>query len=84
MAVLMAEDKSRYNDFHMKWTIAGHNLSAYHSNSLTVHCFIYLQYHLELKWMVANHNKNQLSFKLKVLRCFRNLRNVSKSPRSLP
>ena len=84
MAILMAKDKLRYNDFHMKWTLASHNLSGYHSNSLTVHCFIYLQYHLEPKWMVADHSINQLSFKLKVLRCFRNLRNVSKSPWASP
>ena len=73
----MAEDKSRYNDMNMKRTLASHNLSGYRSNSLIVHCFIYLQYRLEPKWTLAENSLNQLLFKLKFLRCFRNLRNVS-------
>ena len=74
----MAEDMSRYNDMNMKWALADHNLSGYHSNSLIVHCFIHFWYHLELKWtLAADHSLNQLLFKLKVLCCFRNLQNVS-------
>ena len=53
--------------FYMKWTVASHNLSGYCSNSLIVHCFIHLRYHLEPKWMLADHSLNQLLLKLKVL-----------------
>ena len=53
MAVLMAEDKSRYNDMNMNWMLASHKQNGYHSNSLIVHCFIHFWYHLEPKWMLA-------------------------------
>ena len=76
MAVLMAEDKSRYNDMNTILYETDANLSGYHSNSLIVHCFIYFRYHLEPKWMLADHSLNQLLLKLKVLHCFKNLRNV--------
>ena len=53
MAVLMAEDKSRYNDMNTILyetdTIASHSLSGYRSNSLIVCCFIHFQYYLKLK-----------------------------------
>ena len=53
MVVLMAEDKSRYNDMNTILyemdAIASHNLSGYHSNSLIVHCFIHFRYHLKPK-----------------------------------
>ena len=62
MAVLMAEDKSRYNDMntiYMKWTLASHKLSGYRSNSLNVYCFIHRRHHLELKWTLApDHSLN--------------------------
>ena len=77
MAVLMAEDKSRYNNMNTILYEMDANLSGHHSNSLIVHCFIHFQYHLKLKWMLADHSLNQLLLKLKVIRCFRNLWNVS-------
>ena len=76
MAVLLAEDKSRYNDMNTILYETDANLSVYHSNSI-VHCFIHFRYHLEPKWMLVDHSLNQLLLKLKVLRCFRNLRKVS-------
>ena len=77
MAILMAEDKSRYNDMNTILYETDANLSGYRSNSLIVHCFIHFWYHLKPKWMLADHSLNQLLLKLKVLHCFRNLCNVS-------
>ena len=77
MAVLMAEDKSRYNDMNIILHETDTNLSGYHSNSLIVHCFIHYWYHLEPNWTLADQSLHQLLLKLKVLRCFRNLQNVS-------
>ena len=67
MAVLMAEDKWRYNDMNTILHEMDGNLSGYHSNSLIVHCFILFWYHLEPKWTLADHSLNQLLFILKVL-----------------
>ena len=77
MAVLMAEDKSRYNDMNIILYATDANLSGYHLNSLIVHCFIHFRYHLEPKRTLADHSLNQLLLKLKVLHCFNSLRNVS-------
>ena len=77
----MAEDKSRYNDMNTilyETDASKPRRSCYHSNSLILHCFIHLRHHHKPKWMLApDHSLNQLLFKLKVLRCFRNLWNVS-------
>ena len=77
MAVLMAEDKSRYKDMNTILHETDANLSGYRSNSLIIHCFIHFRYHFEPKWTLEDHGLNQLLFKLKVLRCLRNLRNAS-------
>ena len=77
MAVLMAEDKLRYNDMNTILYETDANLSGYHSYSFIVHCFIHFRYHLEPNWTLADHSLNQLLLKLKVICCFRNLRNVS-------
>ena len=53
MAVLMAQDKSRYNNMNTILCETDNNLSGYHSNSLIVHCFIHFRYHLEPKWTLA-------------------------------
>ena len=47
--------------FNMKQTLASHNLSGYRSNSLIVHCFMHLQYHIEPKWTLADHSLNQFA-----------------------
>ena len=49
--------------------LAIHSLSGYRSNSLIVHCFIHLLYHLDLKWTLEGHSLNQLLLKFKVLHC---------------
>ena len=53
MAVLIAVDKSRYNDINTILYETDANLSGYRSNILIVHCFIHFRYHLELKWTLA-------------------------------
>ena len=73
----MAEDKSRYNNMNTILHETDTNLSGYCSNGLIAHCFIHFQYHLKPNWTLADHSLNQLLLKLKVLHCFRNLRNVS-------
>ena len=60
MAVLMAEDKLRYNNMNTILYETDANLSGYRSNSLIAHCFIHFQYHLELKWTLVDHSLNQL------------------------
>ena len=58
MAILMAEDKSRYTDMNTILYETEANLSGYHSNSLIVHCFIHFWYHLKPKWTLADHSLN--------------------------
>ena len=62
--------------FYIKWMLASQSLSGYRSNSLIAHCITHLHYPVELKWTPADHSLNQLSFKFKVLCCFRSLRNA--------
>ena len=53
MVILMAEDKSRYNNINTILCETDANLSGYHSNSLIVHCCIHFRYHLEPKWTLV-------------------------------